>query len=115
MAQSRTVVASAGRTATGSSAAIDIGEYTHGELSVLLEVTAVSGTTPSLTVSVEWSNDAVDWFTPETADAFNAITAAATRRTKEFDIKARYYRVVWTITGTTPSFTFEVHEYVNPT
>jgi hypothetical protein len=105
-----TVVASAARTATGNSDLIkseDLGET----VALLADVTAVSGTTPSMTLSVEWSNDGTNWATPETADAFAAITAAA-KKVKTFERKAAFNRVVWTITGTTPSFTFSVWEYV---
>lgn len=103
-------VASAARTAGGNSPALDPGE--QGEtIHLLVAVTAVAGTSPSLTLSVEWSYDGTVWFTPEAADAFAAIATAA-NRVKSFERKAPLYRVVWAITGTTPSFTFSVYEYV---
>lgn len=65
-----------------------------------------------MTASVEWSSDGGTTFMQsDPADAFTAITAAA-KKVKAFSIKARHYRIVWTITGTTPSFTFSVREYV---
>ena len=76
-----------------------------------MDVTAASGTTPNLALSIEWSANGTDWATPETPDTFTAITAAA-KRVKSFARKAPFYRVVWAITGTTPSFTFSVDEYV---
>lgn len=107
-----TVVAgSAARTVTGNSGSqtlLDEGEL----LAVLLDVTAVSGTTPSMTVSVEWSQDGGTTFAQsDPADALTAITAAA-QKVKSFVIKAPHYRLVWTITGTTPSFTFSARSYV---
>jgi hypothetical protein len=30
---------------------------------------------------------------------------------KQFKAKSNTYRIVWTLTGTTPSFTFSVREY----
>jgi hypothetical protein len=104
------VVASAARTTTGQSGTLS----THGArtLDVAVDVTAVSGTTPSLTLSVEWSTDGgTTWFVGDVADAFTAITAAA-KRTRRFDVKGGHYRLVWTISGTTPSFTFAVDAHL---
>lgn len=105
------VVVSGARTATGNSGAIplhDKGSF----LNLLLDITAVSGTTPSMTPSIEWSQDGGTTFGPaETADAFTAVTAAGTKA-KQFAVKGTHYRIVWTISGTTPSFTFSVRAYV---
>jgi hypothetical protein len=49
--------------------------------------------------------------TPDgTADAFTALTAAGVK-VKQFALKAPHYRLVWTITGTTPSFTFSARTW----
>lgn len=107
--QPRSVVASAARTATGSSSAV--GNTSPDEvLNVLANVTAVSGTSPSLTLSVEWSMDGTTFAQGDPADALTAITAAGVKA-KQFPRKAPFYRVVWTISGTTPSFTFDVTEW----
>jgi len=107
------VVSSAARTATGQSAAITPGGVAPSgqadTIALAVDVTTVSGTTPSMTVSVEWSFDGSAFFVSDVADAFVAITAAK-KTVKLFDVKAPMYRVVWTITGTTPSFTFSVTE-----
>lgn len=104
-----TVVASAARTATGQSAALQAGGAPV--VNLMLVCTAASGTTPSLTLSVEWSPDGgTTWCTADTADAFTAITTT-TKLARRFTAKSNTYRVVWTISGTTPSFTFSVHEY----
>lgn len=102
----RTVAASAARTTTGNSGVVGALEPSE-KVAILLDVTAVSGTSPSMTVSVEWSHNGTTWATPETADAFTALTATASK-VKTFDVKGKFLRVVWTITGTTPSFTFSV-------
>lgn len=118
MPDPRTVVASAARTATGNSGAISLTnvftEARRGQrverIALLANITAASGTSPSLTLSVEWSHDGTTFAAVDgTADAFAAMTAANVR-VKEFTIKAPFYRVVWTISGTTPSFTFSVAE-----
>jgi len=103
------VVASAARVSTGNSAAINPGEA--GEtLCLLVNVTAASGT-PSMILSVEWSNDGTAFAVPEVADAFTAITGT-TVKVKTFERKALFYRIVWTISGGTPSLTFAVSEFV---
>lgn len=109
----KTVVASAAYTATASSAGVpltnDVGEY----VSLFVNCTAVSGTSPSMTLSVQWSNDGVTWADADgTADTFAAITAAK-NTVKQFIVKGPLYRVTYTITGTTPSFTFGVTSYVS--
>jgi hypothetical protein len=56
--------------------------------------------------------DGTTTFAPgDTADAFTAITTAV-NRVKNFQVKAPHYRLVWAITGTTPSFTFSASSYV---
>ena len=103
-------VPSAARTTNGNSASLDPGEQGN-TIHLIVAVTAVSGTTPNLALSVEWSADCTVWATPETADTFTALTATA-NKVKSFTRKAPFYRVVWAITGTTPSFTFSVDEYI---
>jgi hypothetical protein len=103
---SKTIKASGAVTATGQSAVFD--EGSANDISVMLDVTAVSGTSPSMTVSVQWSNDGVTWFNADPADAFTAITAAG-KVVKWFTVKGLYARLNYAITGTTPSFTFAAY------
>lgn len=98
-----TLLSSAARTATGQSNAFDVGNL--DSVSVFVDVTAVSGTSPSMTVNVEWTYDGATWFAADTADAFTAITAAK-KTVKRFDVKGTKFRLNYTISGTTPSFTF---------
>ena len=102
------VVASAARTTTGNSGALDAPN--DARLVLAVAVTAASGTAPSLDVTVEWSMDGGATFcAADTADSM-AQLATAVNRVKSFSIKGDSYRVVWTIGGTTPSFTFTVRE-----
>lgn len=77
----------------------------RGAAKLLLEVTAVSGTTPSLSVFVDTSPSGNTWqqiglFTATTAAGFKRLTVSGCER---------YVRVRWTIAGTdTPTFTFSV-------
>lgn len=109
--ESQRQVSSAARIANGDSGSRDPGEQGN-TLHLLVDVTAASGGTPSLALSVEWSSDGTNFATPDgTADTFTAITGVA-RKVKSFARRAPFYRIVWAITGTTPSFTFSVDEYV---
>jgi hypothetical protein len=104
---SNTLVASAARTATGNSAALPVGSNS-ATIELEVEVTAVSGTTPSMAVTVLWSEDGTNFGNPDgSSDAFTAITGV-TNVVKNLTVRAAYMQVVWTITGTTPSFTFSV-------
>lgn len=65
-------------------------------------VTAASGTTPSLTVILETSPDNSTWTTLAT---YTAATAPGTER-KVASALDRFVRARWTVSGTTPSFTW---------
>lgn len=97
-----TAIASAARTASGNSGALDATAFSV--ISLLLDVTAASGTTPTLNVTVEESDDGTTW---RTVGTFAQKTAVSNER-KSFAIAADYYRVSYVIAGTTPSFTFSV-------
>lgn len=111
----RVVKTSAAQTTTGNSGALTIGGDANlgtAEWLVLgVDVSASSGTTPTLDVTVQWSLDGgTTWATTDgTPDAFAQITTT-TSKIKRFAALAGTYRVVWTIAGTTPSFTFSVRE-----
>lgn len=98
------MVPSLARTVTGTSAALT-GYGALQDLVVQVDVTAASGTSPSLTVTVE---DTVDGTNYNAVQAFAAITAvgrAVQRITVPF---TDTLRVSWVISGTTPSLTFSV-------
>lgn len=102
-----TISASSAKTVTGNSGAR---ETTGQTLNIGVNVTAVSGTTPSCTFSVEWSFDGTNFGAGEGPATFAAITAAK-NTSQVFPVRAPYYRLVWTISGTTPSFTFAAYSY----
>lgn len=103
---SRVILASAARTATAQSTAFSVGQQDH--LSVMIDATVVTGTTPSMAVNVEWSHDGTNWFVADPADVFTAITVAG-KKVKRFEVKGTVARLNFAITGTTPSFTFSAH------
>lgn len=102
-----TLVASAARTATGSSAAIPVGAGA-ASLEVELEITAVSGTSPTMVLGVSWSVDGTNFGTNDgAADVFASVTAVG-NVVKSIPVRAPYMQLTWTLGGTTPSFTFSV-------
>jgi hypothetical protein len=103
-------VTSAARTTTGNSGAIACEKGL--QLNLMVEVTAGSGTTPTLDFTIEWSMDGANFGAAQTAESFTQITAATVRRLQQFPVRAPFFRLVWTIGGTTPSFTFQASRYV---
>jgi hypothetical protein len=97
-------VASAARTTTGNSGPI-AGLGPARTLRAQLDVTAASGTTPNLVVLIEDTLDGTNW---NTVGTFAAKTAAGREVINITTPFADTCRVSWTITGTTPSFTFSV-------
>jgi hypothetical protein len=98
-----TLVASAARTTTGSGSAFEMED--NGTLRLLLNVSAASGTTPTLDVTIETSLDGSTGWT--SVGTFTQNTAVSSQR-KVFTGLDRYARATWVIGGTTPSFTFSV-------
>lgn len=107
--QNLTIVPSAAQTASGNQATpLDVSQMS--ELAVFLVVGAASGTSPSLTVTIQDSPDGTNW-----ADAYSfpaVASAPSVLRAGWQDLKmslGRYLRAKWQISGTSPSFTFSVH------
>lgn len=99
------LAASAARTTTGNGTAVTGWSRSAGAAVVKLDVTAASGTTPSLTVTVQDSPDGSTW---TTRDTFAAKTTTGNETRSLPGGLAPNVRASWTITGTTPSFTFSV-------
>lgn len=114
---------SSARTATGNGTATNNNSGAKN-LVVWINVTAVSGTSPTCVFKLQWSPDNgttwIDWDTTnlQTTNVttvstvlfragINATTAAGTATSgAKQDIIYKQIRLVWTIGGTTPSFTF---------
>ncbi len=99
----QTVVASAARTTNSNSGTIT-GWARQGAVAKL-DVTAASGTVPQLTVTVQDSPDGTTWTTRDTFGVKTGISNETRTIPSGLDV---FQRVAWTITGTTPSFTFSV-------
>ena len=96
------------QTATGTGTALQLGAVDAGErLFAALHVLSAAGTTPSITARVE-SDDAQAFSTPTTRLTFDAASGPGGQilRTDGTAVADTWWRVAWTITGTTPSFMF---------
>lgn len=102
-----TLLPSASRGDNGVSGnGIFVGE--NQEAVFYLNVTAASGTTPTLDVVIEDTIDGTNW---DTVASFTQATTTGreVRRASNF---SRYMRVSYTLGGTTPDFTFSVKAFV---
>lgn len=103
------LLAPAARTASANGTGADLQGYVNpggSEMKAFLSVGAASGTTPTLDVKLQDSDDDSTY-----ADISGAAFAQKTATGSEaihFQTKKRYVRAVATIAGTTPSFTFAV-------
>lgn len=110
--------AAATKTASENSASVRTTHFKKARLDV--DVTAASGTTPTLVIEVQTSYDGTEWFpaatltdkerqgslTRLTAPTDEAKITVVGNYTCEIDNLSDYARLALTITGTTPSFTF---------
>lgn len=92
-------------TASGNSGALpNLGESKNPTVVAILDVSGtVSGTSPSMTITVEGSYDGVRFYTLAT---FTAVTAALSSPQRQIisNVLEPYLQVSWSVTGTTPSF-----------
>jgi len=102
---SMTLLASGTRTSSDNTSDIDILYYRN--LDILIDVTAVSGTSPTLDVYIDGKFTAVGKYYPIASQT--GITATGQWLLQLRNIPYRYIRVRWAIGGTSPSFTFGVY------
>lgn len=100
---SRTDVASAARTVSGDSGALETNGM--GCLNFYLDLTAVSGSNPTMDVFLEASDDASNWSAVVQTKRF---TSTGSQRFPGLRFSGRYYRYRWVISGSSPSFTFSI-------
>ena len=114
---SAALAAAARRTSTLTGTGIDVLDY-EGVALVLLNASAGTGTSPTLDVKLQHSDDD-STYEDVTSGTFTQVTDVAetagvkVMKLNVSDLK-RYLRVVGTIAGTTPSFDFGV-EFVGIT
>jgi hypothetical protein len=96
------------RTATGTGTGLNLGAVAANKrMYAALHVLSVAGTTPSITARVESSVDNT-FSAPTTRLTFTAANAVGGQilRTAGTAITDTWWRVAWTISGTSPSFLF---------
>jgi len=102
--ESVTLLPSAARTTSGNTADIDVGRFICAE--ICLDVTSVSGTSPTLDVYIEGKDQVSGKY--KVLFSQTGITAVGTYWFTITTLAFKYLRVRWVIGGTTPSFTFSV-------
>ncbi len=90
----------------------EIGPRAQTELVLFLDVTASSGTSPTLDISVEWSMDGVKFAIPPTAQAFAQAAEADLAQVLVVPVLGTSYRLVYDLEGTSPSYDFTIRELV---
>jgi hypothetical protein len=97
-------VASAARTATGTGSSFTTANL--DELNATLVISAASGTTPTLDVTLETTADGTNYYAvPQTFPQQTTTNAGISR---VFTGLGSLSRWKWTIAGDTPSFTFTI-------
>lgn len=92
-------------TTTATDTAIDVEEYLH-DGGVILDIGAVTGTTPTLDIEIEKTEDGTTW---TTALTFTQVTTGDKVAMGRVELGgAQQIRVKKTVGGTTPSFTISM-------
>ena len=102
LANGANTLAPATRTSTANGTGVDLIDA-EGPCAATLHVGTVSGTSPTLDVTIEESTDN-STFTAISGAAFAQITASSKALALNFKRSKRYVRAVATIAGTSPSF-----------
>lgn len=114
MAQVINVLNAAVITATGQSAAVNPAPEgsiaNNSELSIEIEVTAASGTSPSVQFSVLWSDDGINW--AAAPDNIGAALTAVGNAVATVPVRGALFALAYAVTGTTPSFTVTAQAFV---
>jgi len=103
-------VATGAVTSTATSSAIDLLEY-DGDVLLVLDCAAGTGTSPTLDVKITNSDASSGTYTDLSGATFTQVTDSASMQTLVInkDSAERYIKIVQTITGSSPSFTFSIN------
>jgi len=97
-------------TSTGTTSALDASG--NASIAFTVNVSASSGTTPTLDVQLQESDDGTNnWTEVYDADRF---TTTGSYKSMRQSLHARYYRFNYVIAGSSPSFTFTVRTTLKP-
>tara|TARA_B100000927_G_C16353315_1_gene424231 strand:- start:474 stop:857 length:384 start_codon:yes stop_codon:yes gene_type:complete len=103
-------VATAAKTATATSAAIDLLEF-DGDVLLILDSAAGTGSSPTLDVKLTECDTTGGTYTDLSGATFTQVTDSASMQTLVIlkDSAKRFVKIVQTIGGSTPSFTFSIN------
>tara|TARA_R100000231_G_scaffold3174_2_gene5847 strand:+ start:7565 stop:7948 length:384 start_codon:yes stop_codon:yes gene_type:complete len=103
-------VATAAKTATATSAAIDLLEF-DGDVLLVLDSAAGTGSSPTLDVKLTECDTTGGTYTDLSGATFTQVTDSASMQTLVIskDSAERFVKIVQTIGGSTPSFTFSIN------
>lgn len=104
-----TVANNAVLTTSGNSSGIAVQPVGNvgGPVSCHVAVTAVSGSSPTLVVSLQWSWNNSTWITANADETFATVTAIGVALLT-VPSRALFARAAWTVAGGTPSFTVAI-------
>lgn len=78
----------------------------YERLGILIRITAVGGTSPTLAVALQVSDDGTNW--EALTDSLTGLNTAGVRTALVTNMyPSRFIRLRFTVAGTTPSFTFQ--------
>ena len=103
-------VATAGVTSTGTSSSLDLLEY-DGDVMLILDSAAGGGSSPTLDIKLTESDETGGTFTDLSGATFTQVTGSASMQTLAInkDSSKRFIRIVQTIGGSSPTFTFSIN------
>ena len=97
-------------TSTATSSAIDLLEY-DGDVLLVLDCAAGTGTSPTLDIKLTECATTGGTYTDLSGATFTQVTDSASMQTLVIskDSAERFIKIVQTITGSSPSFTFSIN------
>ena len=103
-------VATAAVTSTATSSSIDLLEY-DGDVMLILDSAAGGGSSPTLDIKLTESDETGGTFTDLSGATFTQVVDAASMQTLAInkDSSKRFIRIVQTIGGSSPTFTFSIN------
>ena len=103
-------VATAAKTSTATSSAIDLLEF-DGDILLVLDSAAGTGSSPTLDIKIQDSDASSGTYGDLSGATFTQVTGSASMQTLAInkDSSKRFIKIVQTIGGSSPTFTFSIN------